>query len=535
MKRQNMKKNSIKRNFKNTCKSAVIMKLFNSTIWALVLALLLSGCAEQSETSETQNPTAISDAQFTADWASLGNHNESPEWFKNAKLGIYFHWGIYSVPAYSSEWYPRWMHFKDHKVYKHHVENYGEPSEFGYHDFVPMFKAEQFDAEAWAELFKKAGARFAGPVAEHHDGFSMWDSDITPWNVMDKGPKKDITGELQKSITSRGMKFITAFHHAKNLQRSTELGKEEPLSHYPYFEGMPPSSDDPELQFMYGNMEPTNWYKEIWLGKLKEVVDKYSPDIVWFDYVLGEIPERYRMDFAAYYLNQAQNQNKEVVIVRKQHDLPLNMSVEDLEQSRKNVIGTKTWMTDATISDGSWCYTENLGVKSASDVLHMLIDITSKNGVLLLNVSPKADGTIPENQQEGLLKMGAWLEKYGEAIYGTEAWYAFGEGPTKEPLGHFSNHQAFHKIKYSSEDIRYTTKDYTIYAIVMGPTQPGEELIMKSFSKANIRDQLSIKSIRFLGSDEQISWAQDEDGLSVKAPSQTVDDMATVIRIDVSQ
>ncbi|MFY0689210.1 MAG: alpha-L-fucosidase [Cyclobacteriaceae bacterium] len=501
--------------------------------FTLSILLALAACTPGAEQAPVV-PNSVK-PPYEPNWESLGKHNESPDWFKNAKLGIYFHWGVYSVPAFGSEWYPRWMHFEDNKIYKHHVEKYGHPSEFGYHDFVPMFKAEKFDPEAWADLFKKAGAQFAGPVAEHHDGFSMWDSEITPWNVMDKGPKRDITGELQKTITARGMKFITAFHHAKQLQRSTELGVENKKSHYPYFEGMPPSSDDPELQYMYGNMDPDKWHKEVWLGKLKEVIDKYQPDIMWFDYILEQIPENLRQEYAAYYLNEAAKWDKEVVIVRKQHDLPLSMSVDDLEQSRKNVIGTKTWMTDATISDGSWCYTENLGVKKAVDVLHMLIDITSKNGVLLLNVSPKADGTIPENQTEGLLKMGAWLEKYGEAIYGTEAWYSFGEGPTKEPGGHFSNHKAFHKIKYTNQDIRYTTKDYNIYGIVMGETEPGQEILMKSFAKEYILDTNMIEKVEILGSSNEVEWSFDaETGLLVKAPAQPVDDMATVFKVTVS-
>lgn len=510
------------------------MNISNLKLASLLIAFTFLSCSGEKNTEVSEEVKATEPPEYTPDWESLGKHNESPEWFKNAKLGIYFHWGIYSVPAFDSEWYPRHMHFKDHVVYKHHVSTYGEPSEFGYHDFVPMFKAEKFDPEAWADLFKKAGARFAGPVAEHHDGFSMWDSEITPWNAMDKGPKRDITGELQKSITAKGMKFITAFHHAKQLQRSTELGKENPLSHYPYFEGMPPSSDDPELAYMYGNMPADKWHKEIWLGKLTEVVDKYKPDIVWFDYVLDAIPEQYRKEFAAHYLNEAKKLGKEVVIVRKQHDLPLSMSVDDLEQSRKNVIGTKTWMTDATISDGSWCYTENLGVKSAKDVLHMLIDITSKNGVLLLNISPKADGTIPENQKDGLLKMGNWLQKYGEAIYDTEAWYTFGEGPTKEPTGHWDNHDAFHKIKYSSKDVRYTTKDYTIYGIVMGAVDANRKLLLKSFAHENILDGVKIEEVSVLGSDEKIEWSMEKEGLSLKAPSRPTDDMATVIKVRIS-
>lgn len=497
--------------------------------------LLIWGCNDKHNSKPQENQGQQQDTTYTETWESLGGHNEDPEWFKRAKFGIYFHWGLYSVPAFQNEWYPRWMHFKDHEVYAHHREKYGDLHEFGYHDFAPLFKAENFDPDAWAELFKSAGAQFAGPVAEHHDGYAMWDSEITPWNTMDTGPGRDITGELAKSIREKGMKFITTFHHAKNLQRSTELGKENPLSHFPYLEGLPPSSDDPDLQLMYGNMDADTWYREVWLGKLKEVIDKYQPDIMWFDYVLGDIPEDFRKEFAAYYLNSAQNRGQEVVIVRKQNDLPLSLSVEDLEQSRKNEIGTRTWMTDATISDGSWCYTENLAVKPAIDVLHILIDVVSKNGVLLLNISPRADGTIPENQKSGLLEIGSWLDKHGEAIYGTEAWYTFGEGPTKEPEGHFENHQAFMELRYSNKDIRYTSRDYTIYAIVLGNLEEGQELLLTAFAKKNIMDSPSIAKVSMLGSDEEVEWVyREESGLQVLTPA-AGNEMATVFKIQVSQ
>lgn len=508
-----------------------ILKL--STIFLLIFTI---SCKQTTEGEITDDYPKVEELKYSEDWSSLGKHNESPDWFKEAKLGIYFHWGLYSVPAYNNEWYPRNMHLPDHKVYKHHLEKYGHPSEFGYHDFAPMFKAEKFDAVAWAKLFKNAGAKFAGPVAEHHDGYAMWDSEITPWNTMDTGPKRDITGELEKAIKGEGLKFITAFHHAKNLQRATKLGEDVRISHFPYFEGMPPSSDDPDLQLMYGNMPHEKWYKEVWLGKMKEVIDNYHPDIIWFDYVLGDIPQEYRKEFAAYYLNESEKKNQDAVIVRKQHDLPLNMSVEDLEQARKNEIGTKTWMTDATISMGSWCYTEDLGVKPAADVLHMLIDIVSKNGILLLNVSPMANGIIPQDQQDGLLKMGDWLKKYGEAIYGTEAWYTFGEGPTKEPKGHFKNHQAFMKLKYTNKDVRYTTKDYNIYAIILGELEAKKSLLFEAFAKDSIHDMTSIEKVSFLGSDEKIEWSiSEEKGLSVKAPSKVIDEMATVVKITISQ
>ncbi len=338
----------------------------------------------------------------------------------------------------------------------------------------------------------------------------MWDSEVTPWNVMDKGPKRDITGELQKSITSRGMKFITTFHHAKNLQRGT-IGNNNRFSHYPLYEGMPTTSTDPELSLLYGNVEREKWFKEIWLGKLVEVIDKYHPDIMWFDYVLDSIPEKYRQEYSAYYLNAAQKWNKEVVIVRKQDDLPLSISMDDLEKSRKNKIGTKVWMTDETISKGSWSYTQDLEVKEARDVLHVLIHIVSKNGVLLLNVSPKSDGTIPQEQQEVLIKIGDWLRVHSEAIYGTRPWYTYGEGPVKEPEGHYDNANEFLKIKYSSKDIRYTTQDEIIYATLMGV--PGDKVTMSAFSGQQLPSTIKVKSIELLGSEDDVQWEMTSDGL----------------------
>ncbi len=497
---------------------------------SLLLIALFVGCAGPKKPEDAESDV------YTADWESLSKHNASPEWFRDAKLGIYFHWGVYSVPAYGSEWYPRHMHQVGNHVYEHHLETYGHPSEFGYHDFVPMFTAEHFNAEEWADLFQKAGARFAGPVAEHHDGFAMWDSDATPWNVADMGPKKDITGLLAAELKKRDMKLITTFHHAKQLQRHDSIRSEghEPYnwSHYPYVKGMPTSSEDPELQMLYGNMPEDQWLEEIWFGKLKEVIDQYAPDIIWFDYVLDQIPEEYRQKFSAYYLNEAKKLNKEVVIVRKQEDLPINYTVDDLEKSRKNQIGAEPWMTDETISKGSWCYTENLDIKGSVDVLHVLIDIVSKNGVLLLNVSPKADGSIPENQKQVLLDIGSWLDAYGESVYDTRPWYTFGEGPTKEPEGHFRNHQEFLKIKYSWKDVRYTTKGRLIYATLLGWPGAGEELVLTAFAEDSLSDPLEIASVSLIGSSAELKWEHGAEGLTLTTPEEAPDQMAVVFKIE---
>ena len=295
---------------------------------------------------------------------------------------------------------------------------------------------------------------------------------------------------------------------------------------------MPPSSGDETLRYLYGNIPAAPWYEEIWYGKLKEVIDQYQPDIIWFDYVLDQIPEEYRQKFSAYYLNEAEKWGKEVVIVRKQEDLPLSYTVNDLEKSRKNRIGEEPWMTDETISKGSWCYTEGLEIKNSGDVLHVLIDVVSKNGVLLLNVSPMADGTIPDNQKQVLLDMGRWLDVCGESIYGTRPWYTFGEGPTKEPEGHFKNHHEFLKIKYSSKDVRYTTREDAIYAILLGWPGGGKEITFRAFAADSLPAPLEIPSVSLLGSGAELKWNLAAEGLTLITPEEAPDPMAVVFKIE---
>lgn len=478
-------------------------------------------------------------------WETLSDY-EVPEWYKDAKFGIYFHWGVYSVPAYKTEWYPRLLYFKGSDVQKFHEQKYGPVSEFGYHDLVPLFTAEKFNARKWVSLFRKAGAKFVGPVAEHHDGFSMWDSNCTPWNAADMGPKKDILGEISKEARRQDLKLIATFHHARNLQRYSdpevlkkELSREVTSetrrfydSHYPYYEGTDPASNDPKLKYLYGNIPAERWYKEVWLGKLEEVIDKYCPDIIWFDSWLDLIPENYRFEFCRYYLNKAKEMGKEVVIVRKQNDLPLSVSVENLEKSRKNYLNTSIWETDETISWGSWCYTEDLKIKPASNLIYELIDIVSKNGVMLLNISPKANGEIPENQRQVLLQIGKWLDQNGEAIYGTRPWYTFGEGPTIQPEGTFSNHKLFDKIQYSSEDFRYTTKGNSIYIFSLSKLEPGKTIKLKSFSSSMLPEKINIKNISMLGTRKHVDWKIDESGLSLSVPA-APNEISTVYKVEL--
>jgi alpha-L-fucosidase len=471
-----------------------MMSKLGCFIQVILLSALVAGCL-------------AADDFYQPSLDSLARHADAPEWFRDAKLGIYFHWGVYSVPAYDNEWYPRNMYIKNNRAYAHHVETWGDPLKFDYADFVPMFKAERFDPDQWAALFQKAGARFAGPVAEHHDGFAMWASRVTPWNAWDKGPKRDLTGQLEKAIRQQGMRFITTFHHARN--NLWEKAPGQWTGHYEYVKkNFPSLLEDPEKAILYGYM-PRDQFVSLWKAKLVEVIDKYRPDIIWFDSWLDEIPEQARYEFAAYYFNRARQWNRDVVIVRKQEDLPLEFSVLDHEKSRTSGASERVWMTDDTISTGSWCYTRNLQIKPVEKVIHALVDTVSKNGVVLLNISPMADGTIPDDQQKVLLQLGQWMRINGEGIYDTRPWAVYGEGPTREPEGGFRDHGKFLKLEYSAQDIRYTqSKDHKIlYLTTLG--WPGEAFTPKSLRVT----ALPQARIRLLGSDKPVPFEVQADGL----------------------
>ncbi len=481
---------------------------------------------------------------YKEDWDSLAKHTAAPEWLKDAKMGIYFHWGVYSVPAFNSEWYPYHLGNPTKNVYWHHRKTYGDPAEFGYHEFVKSFTGEHFDPEEWAQLFADSGAKFAGPVAEHHDGFSMWDSEITPWNAKDRGPKRDILGELFESLKKRDLKTIATFHHARQLQRYEPIPAPDPKakkhknpnrgsSHFVNYIGWPTSSDDPELQLMYGNIPEEKWLEDVWFGKLKEVTDKYQPDIMWFDSWLNYIPENYRKKFCAYYLNEAKKWDKDVVIIRKQNDLPLSFSMNDHEKSREAKAAEHLWMTDDTISFGSWCYTDNLRIKPLHVVLHAAIDTVAKNGVVLLNLSPKADGSIPEDQRKVLKGLGNWLKANGEAIYATRPWITYGEGPTKEPEGGHSSHKQFARLRYTVNDIRYTqSKDgKNIYATILAAVQPNSTLTLEAFTQEKLGKEIDIESITLLANRQSASFKIKPEGLCITTPESVPEGLATSFKI----
>jgi alpha-L-fucosidase len=476
---------------------------------------------------------------FEETWESLATIEREPEWFKDAKFGIYFHWGVYSVPAYDSEWYPRWMYVPGRTdwggtVFEHHEKTYGPVSEFNYHDFIPMFTGEHFDAKEWADLFKQAGARYAGPVAQHHDGFAMWGSDVNPWNARDMGPKTDILGELFAELKKNDMKTIATFHHARLLQRyaddPAQWAKNTPDpgwdSHYPYHPDYITSTTDSKLRKLYGNI-PEFEFPDYWLNQVNEVVDKYAPDIIWFDTWLYTIPEYYRKKMVAHHFNTAVSRGQEPIVVYKHENLPPDVGILDIEQGGKTELSEDYWMTDITISYGSWCYTEGQTYKDPSLIIRNMIDVWSKKGIVLLNVSPKADGIIPDAQREVLNAIGRWIEKHSEAVYDTRAYTTYGYGVADLEPGMFGGQAA--TIDYSHNDIRFTvSKDKkTLYIFSLGLPEPDKEIHIRYINEPDI------KRVFVVGSGAELRWSKTDDILTLITPdSSEMDDIATVFKVE---
>ena len=453
-----------------------------------LLLLFLMGTASYAGMAQQKEPA------YTG-WDNL--ENAVPDWFRDAKFGIYFHWGVYAVPAYNSEWYSRGMYQPGSKSNKYHVANYGAPEKFGYKDFIPLFKAEKFNAQEWVDLFVRAGARFAGPVAEHADGFSMWDSKVNPWNAKAMGPKRDIVREMEKAVRKRNLKFITTFHHQwlwgwyPTFNDSLDVGD-------PKYAGLyGPVISRAAWQHAETAEKPNEAFAKVWLAKVNEVIKNYQPDMLYFDSRLGHIEENYRKQVVSAFLGSRPGKNKKGVILYKGTDLPEKVGIRTHEKTRMNEVGQKPWLTEETVSTYSWCYTQDMVIRPVADILHSLIDIVSKNGVYLLNISPKADGTIPAEQKEILLQMGAWLSESGEAIYGTRPWYTYGEGPRKEAAETEEGQQKkFYELKYAAADIRYTTKGNAIYAIFLGQPTGNQRVLLKSFAKAAVPGNLNIGGLR---------------------------------------
>ena len=450
----------------------------------------------------TQSLALFSQERFQANWESLKKYT-TPDWFRDAKFGIFIHWGVYSVPAFGSEWYPRQMYLKGSKEFQHHTATYGSQDTFGYKNFIPLFKAEKFNADQWISLFKKAGAKYVVPVAEHHDGFAMYKTALSKWNAAEMGPKRDIIGELSEAANKQGLIFGVSSHRIEHwwfLNGGRTFNSDVNNPAFADFYG--PAREESET------MSPE--YMNDWLLRCTELVNKYHPQLFWFDWWIEQPAlDAYKKSFASFYYNKGLEWNKGVVINYKNNSFPEGIAVLDLERGKLGSIRPLAWQTDDAIGNLSWGYTTDNNFKNLQYLVTNLIDIVSKNGNLLLNIGPRSDGTITEEESGLLLGMGKWLDVNGEAIYGTRPWKLYGEGPTESASGSFADQSK----PFTAEDIRFTTKGEILYAIMLGP--PKQNIKIKSLSLDSNNGKIG--SIEMIGSNEKISWAQKKDALNISA------------------
>jgi alpha-L-fucosidase len=467
------------------------------------------------EAAMRQIPVQMAPGPFEPSWDSLKQNYKVPDWFIGAKFGIFLHFGIFSVPAHQSEWYEKFMYaggddntlkaMRNHDtLLPWHTAHFGPPDKFGYKDFIPMFKAEKFDADAWALLFKRAGARYVVPGAQHHENFAMWDSEVTPFNAMQMGPKRDVIGELAKAVRKQGMKLGLANHGIENFQfinpppdlaarlkaEKVDLFDPKWADFYNYAD----RSDAACQKFL------VNWYE-----RNVELIDKYHPDLLYFD---NGIDQRYldplKLSIAAYYYNRAKSWGKEVSLTTKKAAFsPTDKNTEtigsiiDFEGRTPKGIRTGSWQEDRPVGS-SWGYVTGMRINSSDVVISWLVEAVSKNGSLLLNVSPMADGTIPQEQQNTLLGVGKWLEANGEAIYDTHSWIKFEET--------------------GKQHTYFTVKGDVLYAILSGKAH-GSHLIITSLAQGQAPSG-TITSVTMLGGGKKpLSFSQDSMGLKVKLPA----------------
>jgi alpha-L-fucosidase len=513
---------------------------------------------------------------FEPDMKSFAKLYRCPDWFRDAKFGIYMHWGLGSVPGFHGH-YARHMYtqeepeaFREDKksgrkpalsgykpgsesVYQHHVARFGHPSKFGYKDFIPLWKADKFDAPALASLYKECGAKFVGVMAVHHDNFDLWDSTNQPWNSAKMGPRIDVVGAWKQACQKEGLRFFVTTHlsnewheHLFYQGQSDTCG---PLKGVPY------DTTNPQYHGLYGKRTPDGMrrlnpeFAQNWYRRMKELIDRYEPDLLYLD---GGLPNgAYGLNLAAHLYNSSLKKHGKQEVVFTQKRKGVNGFTLDIEAAGIDKMMAEPFLVDTTLNPG-WFHLggaiakletggddagmskETAAAKdadrlrlTATQVIHNLADIVSKNGNMMLNVGLRADGSLPETYRRELSAIGRWLKVNGEAIYGTRPFRVFGEGPARPPKS--ANHFNDNEYKYSAQDIRFTTKGDLLYAICLGlPAGPTQIASLATTEKP-------VASVELVGSDEKLSWKKEAEGLSIQPAKTWPSEHAAVLRITFAQ
>lgn len=550
------------------------MKMMNRSLIGTAISSLLplaaASAAANSPAQESISLPPVQQGSYEPNWKSLSQH-KVPEWFRDAKFGIWSHWGPQTAPAFG-DWYANLLYKEGSTVYKHHVETYGHPSVFGFKDIIPLWKAEKFDPDALAKFYRESGARYIIGMASHHDNFDNWDSTYQPWNSANMGPKKDIMALWKAAAEKQGLKFGVSIHNINSwgwYDVTREADKKGPYQGVPYdgyqtkadgkgkwWEGYDPSDlyGPPHKGGDTGD-DPTPAYMANWFLRTKELIDKYQPDVLQFDLASPILKKRTWVQFeditgapqvdgrvgmliGQHFYNSERkwNNGQDGGVITLKH-LPEERrrgATRAFEKTYPPGLMPEPWVKE--LSMGDWHYRKGGSYLSPKKVVSILAEVVSHNGNFLLNVVQRPDGTIDGNQPETLRQVGQWLKENGEAIYATRPWKIAAEGPNKiEAIaGEGPNGTQEGKLpkQYTPEDIRFTqSKDgKTLHAIVMEPPKDGKVTI-KSLAEASAYWPEKISSVK-LANGTTLKFQRDSTGLHVDLPANISEKYALTLRVN---
>lgn len=485
---------------------------------------------------------AAAAVSYEANWGSLRDI-PVPTWFDDAKFGIFIHWGPYSVvgfnPGYNyAEHFPQFLYRNPEPHYAFLRQQFGAvPPVFGYKDLVPLFRAERFDPAGWAKLFHDVGARYVILTGEHHDGFALWESRLTPWNAVQKGPRKDLVGLLGEAVRAAGMKYGVSFHRERHYWF---FAKEKFIGGTPHDDIAEEIRRDPEAASLYGPFQFSDAFLDDFLRRWEEITEKYHPDFMWIDAFASQSLAQwarwhaYGAKLIAGYLNQATARKQPVYFNNKgrtQTNWPRaeGLGCREADNLVLDVIGPK-WQNPAPIGKSfgySRAEEERDAYKSPTELIHLLCEVVSKNGNLLLGIGPRADGTIPEGMRQRLLAIGRWLATNGAAIYGTRPWRTFGEAVEKDEPEKSGRKDG----ERPRAGIHFTARKNTVYAILL--EWPADRKVMiKSLAAGSPLFPATLVSVSLLGSTQPVKWVHTSDGLEVELPAERPCESAWVIKVN---
>lgn len=490
------------------------MKSASPNRFLYFLFLMLAGSA--TVTAQTPNKDLKTQVFLPSD-SSL-RHYVYPSWFRDAKFGIWAHWGPQAVPR-QGDWYARKMYQEGSSDYKYHLKHYGHPSAFGYKDIIPLWKAERWNPEQLMKLYKRAGAKYFVSMGSHHDNFFLWNSSLHPWNAVNYGPHQDVVKRWQDAARAEGLKFGVSEHLGASFtwfQPSHTADTSGPMAGIPY-DGANPLYQDlyhaaaapDDKGWLSKNKE---WQRE-WLFSIKELIDQYHPDLLYSD---SRLPfDEVGRSMLAYYYNQDMKQHNAMPqVVYTCKEASDGRWVEDLERGVQDTMSLFPWQTDTSIGD--WYYREGQHYKSAQEVISLLADIVSKNGNLLLNIVQTPEGDLEQDVLDIVNSIADWMELNGEGIFFSRPWKVYGEGPStirsNQQKGHFGG--LSDEAPFAWNDIRFTTRGNELYVYCLG--KPEADILIKSLAKQGAVEQKRIKSVMLLGSNQPIKWKQTRQGLLIK-------------------